>query len=260
MPRRETVEVNEEAPPAPDHPYLMLLGPIELLGAAGPAPTRARRQCEEYCAWLLENPRSTATRMTNELVVAETTRRSNMSRLRSWLGSDADGKPYLPEAYSGRIELHPQVESDWQQVQVLTAPGVNRMAPETLAGVLELVRGAPLADAAPGQWRWAEELRTDISSLIRDTGVLLSRWALHHHDIDLARWSAARALMAAPEDELLLVERINTEVLAGDPAEVRRLVRWVTSQARTLGVDLAPATIDACQRAMEGRTRPRAAR
>ena len=126
--------------------------------------------------------------------------------------------------------------------------------------VLELVRGAPLADAAPGQWRWAEELRTDMASVARDAGVLLTRWAIDHRDLDLARWAAARALLAAPEDELLLVERIHTEHLAGNTGEVERLVRWVTSQARVLGVDLAPETIDACQQVMEGRTRPRAAR
>ena len=260
MPRRESIRIDEPQPEVVEHPQLRLLGPIELLGAAGPAPARARRQCEEYCAWLLENPRSTATRMTAELVVAETTRRSNMSRLRSWLGSDAAGAAYLPEAYSGRIQLHPAVESDWQRVQVLAAPGLNRLAPETLVKVLEYVRGAPLADAAPGQWRWAEELRTDMSSLMRDAGVLLTRWAVQQQDLDVARWAAARALLAAPEDELLLVERINTELLAGNTAEVQRLVRWVTGQARVLGVDLAPETIDACQRAMEGRTRPRAAR
>lgn len=260
VPHRAELRIEEREPEQPDHPYLRLFGPIDLLGAAGPAPSRARRQCEEYCGWLLQHPRSTATRMANDLVVAETTRRSNMSRLRSWLGVDPDGNAYLPEAYSGRIELHSAVESDWQRLQVLAAPGVNRLAPETLVSMLELVRGAPLADAAPGQWRWAEELRTDMSSLIRDAGVLLTRWAVDHQELEVARWAAARALLAAPEDELLLVERINTEVLAGNSAEVQRLVRWVIGQARALGLDLDPDTVDACQRALEGRTRPRVAR
>lgn len=262
VPRRQADRVSIDEPPAaqPEHPYLQLFGPIELAGAAGPAPARSHRQCVEYCAWLLENPNSTATRMTNELVVAETTRRSNMSRLRSWLGLDRDGRAYLPEAYSGRISLHPEVSSDWQRMQVLTAPGLNRLTAETLVDVLELVRGAPLADAAPGQWRWAEELRTDMSSVARDAGVLLARWAVERRDLDLARWAAARALVAAPEDELLLVERIRTEHAAGNTGEVERLVRWVTSQARVLGVDLAPETVDTCQRVLEGRTRPRAVR
>ena len=254
------VNVHDDQAAEPAHPYLKLFGPIELAGAAGATPARSRRQCEEYCGWLLENPGSTATRMANELVVAETTRRSNMSRLRSWLGADPDGQSYLPEAYSGRITLHPGVGSDWQRMRMLIAPGLNRLTAETLVDVLDLVRGAPLADAAPGQWRWAEELRTDMASVARDAGVLLTRWAIDHRDLDLARWAAARALVAAPEDELLLVERIHTEHLAGNTGEVERLVRWVTGQARVLGVDLAPETVDACQRVMEGRTRPRAAR
>ncbi|HET9778629.1 MAG TPA: LysM peptidoglycan-binding domain-containing protein, partial [Propionibacteriaceae bacterium] len=42
------------------HPTLQMLGPIELRGATGTAPARAAKQCLEYCAWLLENPGSTA--------------------------------------------------------------------------------------------------------------------------------------------------------------------------------------------------------
>lgn len=89
--------------------------------------------------------------------------------------------------------------------------------------------------------------------------MLRSCWPAGPSTIRTSTWplAAGRGLLAAPEDELLLVERINTEVLAGNPAEVERLVRWVTSQARVLGVDLAPETIRACQRAMEGRVRSR---
>ena len=260
-PRRESIELTEREPEEPPaHPYLRLMGPVELLGARGEPPTRSRRQCEEYCAWLLEHPRSNASRMATQLVVAESTRRSNMSRLRSWLGTDPEGRAYLPEAYSGLIELHPDVGSDWQRMQVLAGPGLNRAAPETLVRILELVRGAPLADAAPGQWHWAEELRTDMASLARDAAVVLARWAIRQRDVDLARWAAARGLLAMPEDELLLVERVNTEALTGNTDEVKRLVRWLTDQSRVLGIDLAPETVDACQRALEGRTRARSVR
>ncbi len=243
---------------AADHPELLLLGPVELVRARGSEPPRARRQCEEYCGWLLENPGRTATQMASELLVAEGTRRSNMSRLRGWLGADPDGNAYLPEAYSGRITLSPLVTSDWQRVQLVLGPGANAVELETLIGVLRLVRGAPLADAAPGQWCWAEELRTDISSAIRDAGVVLAAGARAAGDLDLARWAASRALTAAPEDELLLCERVRTERQAGNRAEVERLVLRLTHHARVLGVDLAPETVRLCQEAMEGRLRARA--
>lgn len=246
-----------ERGPESAHPTLHLIGPIELRGAKGQPPERARRQCEEYCGWLLEHPNRTATSMDDALLVASGTRRSNMSRLRAWLGNSPDGEPYLPDAYSGRIALHPGVSSDWQRLEILLGPGANRLDEETLVKALEMVRGAPLADAAPGQWFWAESLRIDISSAIRDTGAVLCRHALHHGDIDLARWAAGRALLAAPEDEELLRWRIRTEHRAGNRAEVERIVLQLNRHARSLGVDLDEESVLLCQEVMEGRLRAR---
>lgn len=240
------------------HPRLLLIGPADLVDAGGPEPMRARQQLVEMCAWLVENPGGTATQMATGMALAEGTRRSNLSRLRTWLGEDEDGKPYLPEAYSGRISLHPGITSDWQQLQVLLSPGVERVPGSTLVAALDLVRGAPLADAAPGQWYWAEELRTEISAALRDVGVVLTERALRNHDLDLARWAASRALAVAPEDELLLCARLTTEYQAGNLADCERLVNQLARQARVLGVDLMPETVELCQRVIEGQLRARA--
>jgi hypothetical protein len=241
------------------HPTLQLIGPIELFGATGITPARAAKQCLEYCAWLLENPGRTAQAMVSALAVAEGTRRSNMSRLRGWLGPSPEGEQYLPDAYTGRITLHPAVSSDWQRLQILTASGVNRASDDSLQAALELVRGAPLADAAPGQWHWAEELRTDMISCVRDIGVELADRALLAGDLELARWAASRALLAAPGDELLLAARIRTEHAAGNAAETERLTLQLAAQARALGVDLDPETVALLQRVMEGQVRARLA-
>ncbi|GAA3622708.1 LysM peptidoglycan-binding domain-containing protein [Microlunatus ginsengisoli] len=250
-------EIGRDVPP--DHPVLLMLGPIELVGAQGELPSRAAKQCLEYCGWLLEHPGTTAQAMGAALLVAEGTRRSNMSRLRSWLGAGPDGQAYLPDAYSGRILLHATVSSDWLRLQILTAGGVNRCSDNGLRSALDLVRGAPLADAAPGQWHWAEELRTDMISAVRDIGVELGRRANEAGDLDLARWAAARALAAAPGDELLMATRIRTEHLAGNRAETERLTLQLAAQARTLGVDLDQATVELLQEVMEGRVRARLA-
>ncbi|HEU4907567.1 MAG TPA: bacterial transcriptional activator domain-containing protein, partial [Propionibacteriaceae bacterium] len=241
------------------HPTLQLLGPIELVGATGPIPSRAAKQCLEYCGWLLENPGKTAQAMVTALAVAEGTRRSNMSRLRSWLGASPDGEAYLPDAYTGRISLHPAVSSDWQRLQILTSTGVNRANDESLKAALELVRGAPLADAAPGQWHWAEELRTDMISCVRDIGVELADRALLVGDLERARWAASRALLAAPGDELLLAARIRTEHAAGNAAETERLTLQLAAQARALGVDLNEETVLLLQQVVEGQVRARLA-
>ncbi|MCL2736023.1 MAG: LysM peptidoglycan-binding domain-containing protein [Propionibacteriaceae bacterium] len=238
------------------HPTLKILGPVLLEGAQGPPPPRAERACMEYCGWLLEHPGATAMAMAQGLLVAEGTRRSNMSRLRTWLGNDAQGEPYLPEAYSGRIWLDPAVTSDWQRLRLLIASGVEATSTDKLIQALHLVRGAPLADAAPGQWHWAEELRTDIVSVIRDIGVIATARCLQQQDIDRARWAASRALIAAPEDEQLLCARVRTEHAAGNRMEVERLVNWISRNARNLGTDLLPETVTTLHEVIGSRPTP----
>lgn len=96
-------------------------------------------------------------------------------------------------------------------------------------------------------------------SAVRDIGVELSSRALLEHDLELARWAAARALAAAPGDELLLAARIRTEHLAGNIPETERLALQLAAQARTLGVDLDGDTVVLLQEVMEGRVRARMA-
>ncbi len=257
LPGRVLKESVVTAPPQVFHPQVRLLGPIDLIGAQGQPPPRAEKQCIEYAAWLLDHPGGTATQMTTALFVAESTRRSNMSRLRAWLGNDADEGPYLPEAYSGKITLAPTVTSDWQRFCWMIKPGVNRVSPEVLVDALELVRGCPLADAAPTQWFWAEELRSDMVAAIRDAAAHLAQLALAAGDVDLVRWATARGLVAAPEDERLVLLRAQGEQRVGNFAEVERLVLRLTKHAALLGVDLADDTVTAVQLLLEHRPRAR---
>jgi hypothetical protein len=96
-------------------------------------------------------------------------------------------------------------------------------------------------------------------SCVRDIGVELADRALLAGDLELARWAASRALVAAPGDELLLATRIRTEHAAGNTSETERLALQLAAQARTLGVDLDPATVSLLQRVMEGQVRARLA-
>ena len=258
-PSEDDVEIVSLRPRERTHPTLLLLGPVDLIGAAGPEPARSRSQLIEMASWILEFPGRTASQMAAGLGIAETTRRSNMSRLRSWLGSDPAGEQYLPDAYSGRIRLHPDVTSDLGHLRLLTGPGVNRTGDTGLVAALELVRGELLADAAPGQWFWAETLRSDVAALLRDAGLVLVDRSLASGNLDLARWAAERALVVCPEDELLICARIRTEHAAGNRAAVERFVLRLSQQARALGVDLLPETVMLCQQVMEGRTRARRA-
>lgn len=238
-------------------PVLRLLGPVDLVGARGNPPTKARRQCLEYCAWLLCHPGARSVQMADALMVAEPTRRSNVSRLRRWLGADDNGRAYLPEGYDGSLRLADVVSSDWERLELLVAGGVSTAPLANLVSAMDLVRGAPLADAAPGQWHWAEEWRIDMIQMIRDIGVEVARRAMENSDFELASRALARATVVCPEDEVLLVARIKLADELDDRGEVERLVYVLSRQARRLGVDLSEETISVLQEVMEGHVRAR---
>ena len=230
------------------------------VGAAGAEPPRAASQCLEYCAWLLENPGTTAQAMGAALAVAEGTRRSNMSRLRTWLGDRPDGEPYLPDAYTGRITLHPAVSSDWQRLQILTAGGVNRAGDDRSAG---------RARAGPRRPAGRRRART----------VALGRGAAHRHDLlrprhrrragRRARWTPATSTWpAGPRRGRWSPRRVTSccwprgsapSTWPATRAETERLTLQLAAQARHLGVDLDPETVTVLQQVMEGRVRARLA-
>ncbi|TRY16912.1 LysM peptidoglycan-binding domain-containing protein [Tessaracoccus rhinocerotis] len=253
LPRKTLEPTEDTAMPARTvdtaHPTLLLLGPVELRGCTGPAPSRSRAASTECCAWLLANPGSTPTRMARELVVAESTRRSMVSRLRTWLGNDLSGSPYLPDAYSGRLELHPDVESDWERFQVLLSGGVNHASTPILREALDLVRGEPLEGVA-FQWPWAEQLRTDMVSMITDAAVVLFDRALEQGDAEAAGWAVSRGRLAAGQDETLAVRDIQLLALAGDRAQVDQAVRRLTRATRAAGRDLTSDSVRRIQRSL----------
>jgi hypothetical protein len=242
LPPAEAPRPEESSTPArlsaPEHPRLLLLGPVELLSGGAP-PNRAAGQCLEYCAWLLANPGSTSTTMVRELLVAEGTRRSNMSRLRAWLGADEGGLPYLPDAYSGRIALDPRVTSDWEELQLLVSGGVNLAPDASLRRALALVRGEPLGDVA-FQWHWAEQLRADMIGTVIDAACALADRAIARGDHTVALWATGRGLAAAPADDHLTVRRIDALMVAGRRDEAHQLVVTLNRELRAAGRDLPP--------------------
>ncbi len=233
----------------PTHPTLLLLGQVQLVGCRGTQPTRARGQCIEYCAWLLERPGSSASTMTRDLVVAEPTRRSNMSRLRTWLGSTPDGQPYLPDAYSGRIRLHPSVTSDWERFQLLLSGGVNAASPQLLREALSIVRGEPMEGVA-FQWPWASSLLADMVAMVTDAAVVLAERSMDADDAAMAQWAIAQGRLASPDAEPLLAAEIRLHALVGDHAAVQEKALALSRAARAQGRDLEPGTVRRIQSAL----------
>lgn len=228
------------------HPMLKVLGPVELTGARG-TPTRSLRRCQEILFYLLEHPRTSSAALAERLFIARATAKSTVTHLRGWLGDSPEGDPYLPAGSSAGYTLHPGVTSDWHLLQQMVGRKVNSSTTTTLVKALKLVRGAPFADVASGDFAAVDATRITMISLITDVALELTDRALDKNDIRLARWALAKALDTDPESETLLSARIRTEYQAGNMVEVDRLIDKVTCNARSLQVDLCAETVDVIQ-------------
>ena len=232
----------------PHSPTLLLLGEVDLVACDGSRPARAAERCLECCAWLLSNPGATPTQMRESLMVAESTRRSNMSRLRGWLGKGPEGE-HLPDAYSGRIRLAASVSSDWERFQSLLAGGVNRAGETSLAEALALVRGTPLG-SFEFQWSWAEQLRSDMVNMIIDAAAVLADRCTARGEHALADWAISQGTRAAGDVEPLVVRRIRSLAQRGDRTGVDQQVLQLTREARASGRDLGPESVRMIQEAL----------
>lgn len=141
--------------------------------AGGPPPAKGRERCVEAAAWLVEHPNYPPAFMSRSIGVAESTRRSTLSRLRWWLDVAPDGRPYLPLAYHGTVSLAPEVTSDWSRMQRLVIGGVDLVPHERLIGVLDLVRGPFLGNQTSSSfmWSWADLTARRAHDLIQRVAV-----------------------------------------------------------------------------------------
>ena len=87
---------------------------------------------------------------------------ATVERLRSWLGEDSQGVPYLREDAEGRLLLGPGVVMDWDVLRSLLAAS-RRCSPqqevELLTEALRLVRGPMALDAPEGHYSWLARVR-----------------------------------------------------------------------------------------------------
>ncbi|WP_394276256.1 bacterial transcriptional activator domain-containing protein [Luteococcus sp.] len=223
-------------------PMLRILGPVTMCNAAGTAG-RAQRRCQETMLYMLEHPGCTTADLAAAFVISDKTVKQNASYLRSWLGQDPEGKPYLPSGIGG-YRLDERVTTDWHIARSLLAGGVNRATTDNLVQALNIVQGAPFEGVTSHAFAQAEMLRIEIVQSLVDAALSLVDRALEGNDLALARWATGKALQLDPHSEALATARIRTEYQAGNFAEVDRLMRSLHASARAAQMDLCPQTED----------------
>lgn len=193
----------------------------------------------------MERPGRTNRQIADALALAPATTRSVITFLRAWLGTAADGTKWLPDAHPGRggYRTDDRVTSDWHQAQLLVGrAGINHANPEVLQQVLTMVRGKPLEGTI--DWSSVDHLKSQISAFLEEASHQLTCHALDQGDLGLARWSNGQGLLADPESERLLTDKIMIADRAGDHDEVQRLIGKVSANARALELDLSDDTQD----------------
>lgn len=216
--------------PGPLAPRVLVLGSVEVLGVDdGGAPGRKRR-ATELVAYLALHPGATQYQLDEALWpgarVSRNTRNPLVSRTRQWLGSDAEGQPYLGlVGEGGRYNLAADFSCDWHDFSALAKRGLagGPSGIEDLVSALDLVRGRPFIGVHPATYCWAETVTQDMISEIVDVAHALAERALAGGDYRRARWAVTRGLAAEPVAELLYADGIRAASAAGDPEDVRRL-------------------------------------
>ncbi|WP_214106720.1 hypothetical protein [Acrocarpospora catenulata] len=169
-------------------------------------------------------------------------RDATIARVARWLGEDAQGRPYLSVDDSGRLQLSPQVRTDWDLFQELARRGDLA----SLERALSLVRG-PLLSARPTHryaWLAADSLEYDITAGVADAAHRLCEARLGRREPDGAMAAARAGLLLAPDDEVLWRDLLRAAHATGDHVRLRSVVDALHRRAAShpYGGGMAPET------------------
>jgi nucleoid-associated protein YgaU len=207
-----TAEQRTAEPVLPtDHPYVRVLGPVEVLGATGPLEEKRLAQLTEATCYIHLNPGRSSHDFIADLWPtrrpADSARHQLISRLRKWLGTTPEGDPYIPRAAGdagGYVLEH--IASDWATVETIAADPTGTST-EDLAEALKLVRGCPF-EASGRRYRWTITLQYTMLNAVLDIAHELARRALDAGDTDTALWATQQGLLVESLHEQLWRDRL----------------------------------------------------
>ncbi|MCA1221402.1 AfsR/SARP family transcriptional regulator [Streptomyces sp. 8L] len=245
-----------EQPATREAPAILVLGPVTIEGATGRIDSNRRSAGTELTAYLALHPGVDHHAVDDALwpgrLVNKNMRNAVISRTRSWLGKDPEGKPHLPRVQDtgdSRYRLGDEVTCDWSQFQQLARTGLAHHDDDgtrALRNALSLVRGRPFTGIDPQRYTWAEPDVQEMVSAIVDVAYELSTRAREAGDHTGALWAARRGLLAAEESELLHRQVFLAHYAAGDTNGLRAAAARLTRINEQLGggVDMEAETAE----------------
>ncbi len=172
------------------------------------------------------------------------TRRSDVSRCRSWLGVDEEGRKYLPDARNKPYRLVRLLDLELfkrlrKRATAKLGVGDRAGAAVDLTAALKLVRGPVLAEASKDAYAWLTE--SDPASVSQAAFTVLGaahqlvELAIADGDLDLAHTAADAGYEVGPREDLPMRDKARIAHRAGDEAAARG---WVLEILRNNGVEL----------------------
>ncbi|MET9611624.1 LysM peptidoglycan-binding domain-containing protein [Kitasatospora indigofera] len=243
-------------------PRIRLLGPADVLGAAGPAEPAALLRLTELAAYLALRPGADHTALDHDLHPGaahlephpagghgdgpSTPLPAKLADLAAWFGSSPDGRAFLRTDTAEGYAFAPTVTCDWDEFRSLYRRGMrstSATADAALAHALALVRGAPFAEAPPAAFGWAEAERQDMIAAIVDTAHELAARRLQYGDHRSAEAAVFRGLAVAPDVELLHRDLFYAYASAGARDQLVRAVNRLDALSRRTGRELDADTV-----------------
>ena len=228
-------------------PEIRVLGPVEVSGVEhtghGPRMT-------QLAALLFFRPGRGADVLCSDMDPispwSTTTLNARMQGLRSSLGKDSAGDPYVPRRKSGDApyRLAPGVRCDWSRFLEL----VERALPLGPSGLPDLERALTLVRGRPFGGRplpWAEPHQQEMITRIVDVAHTVATFrasAGTHHDLSAARQAVATGLDVDESAELLYRDWMRIEAAAGNRQGLHTAIARVQQVNRALDCSLEPET------------------
>ncbi|WP_410633793.1 LysM peptidoglycan-binding domain-containing protein [Amycolatopsis sp. cmx-4-83] len=252
VPARLKREPDQPDQDRPAQPFLRLLGPV-LLEGVDPQAVEGKKlnRLTELAAYLALHPGVTADEISRQLGSdsrpwSAATRQGYISRLRTWLGRDADGGLYVPnvDARQGGYRVSESFVSDWANFRQLARRGLARsdVSIPDLQEALDFVHGTPFSNVPAGRYAWSSWLQREMVDAIVDVAHTLADSYQKTGELPAARRAVRRGLQAEPVSEILYRDLLRIEFRAGNLAGVRETADKLTAMAASLAMELDEET------------------
>ncbi|WP_107486552.1 LysM peptidoglycan-binding domain-containing protein [Streptomyces sp. MUSC 14] len=239
-------------------PEIRVLGPVEVEGVAssGHGPRIAQLATLMYF-----RPNRSADALCSDMDPltpwGASTLNARLRGLRSALGNDPAGNPYVPRRRTGEdpYRLSPAVRCDWTRFLQLA----ERALPQGPAGLPDLEKALGLVRGRPFGSRplpWAEPFQQEMITRIIDVAHTVATYrtpAGPHHSLSAARQAIATGLDVDDSSELLYRAWMRVENAAGNRSGLHTAIARIQQVNRSLEASMEMETEQLINELLHGR-------